>query len=196
MNQYHKLLAAACLAVSSFAAKAQCDTVSNFTFNNITSSKAVVSWSPAANIIDYEYGIRTDNLLPVAGTITTNTSISLQGLSPDVTIYVCVRSRCNTGTSAWTCSNFKTAPAGTGINSISETKTSVYPNPVTDILNFSFAGDKTHHVTIINSIGAVVGNFTLPAGTTTLNLSQLNPGLYFVKSASENEAQTFKIEKR
>lgn len=196
MNQYHKLLAAACLAVSSFAAKAQCDTVSNFTFNNITSSKATVSWDPVSNAVDYEYGIRTDTLFPVKGAVTTKTSILLQGLSPDVTIYVCVRTMCNTGVSQWTCHSFKTLPSTTGISNVSQSEAGVYPNPVTDILNFSFAGDKTHHVTIINSIGAVVGNFTLPAGTTTLNLSQLNPGLYFVKSASENEAQTFKIEKR
>lgn len=196
MNQYHKLLAAACLAVSSFAAKAQCDTVNTVSAVGIGSSSYVVSWPAVTNAIDYEYAIRVDNQIPAKGTITTHTSVQALGLQPDIVVYICIRTRCNTGLSQWTCQNFKTAPAGTGINSISETKTSVYPNPVTDILNFSFAGDKTHHVTIINSIGAVVGNFTLPAGTTTLNLSQLNPGLYFVKSASENEAQTFKIEKR
>lgn len=196
MNQYYKLLAAACLAVSSFAAKAQCDTVNTVSAVGIGSSSYVVSWPAVTNAIDYEYAIRVDNQIPAKGTITTHTSVQALGLQPDIVVYICIRTRCNTGLSQWTCQNFKTAPAGTGINSISETKTSVYPNPVTDILNFSFADDKTHHVTIINSIGAVVGNFTLPAGTTTLNLSQLNPGLYFVKSASENEAQTFKIEKR
>lgn len=196
MNQYYKCLATACLAIYSFAANAQCDTVSNFTFNNITSSKAVVSWNSVANIIDYEYGIRTDNTPPMKGAITTNTSISLQGLSPDVTIYVCVRSRCNTGTSAWTCSNFKTLPAGTGINNVSQTETGIYPNPVTDVLNFNFADKGVHHITIVNSIGAVVKTHILQSGETTLNLNNLQSGLYFVKTASTNNTETFKIEKR
>lgn len=86
--------------------------------------------------------------------------------------------------------------AGAGIKNISAAKTTVYPNPVTDIHNFSFAGIKAHHVTIIRRIGAVVGNYILSADTTTFNISQLNSGLYFVKYASENEPKTFKIEKR
>ncbi|MFN4248812.1 MAG: T9SS type A sorting domain-containing protein [Flavipsychrobacter sp.] len=196
MNQYYKLLAATCLVISSFAAKAQCDTVNTVSAVGIGSTSYVISWPAVANAVDYEYAIRIDNQIPAKGTITAHTSVQALGLQPDIVVYICIRTRCSTGLSQWTCQNFKTAPIGTSINSISETKTSVYPNPVTDILNFNFAVNKTHDVTIINSIGAVVGNFTLPAGTTTLNLSQLNPGLYFVKLASENEAQTFKIEKR
>lgn len=196
MNQFYKYLATACLAIFSYAANAQCDTVNTVSAVGIGSTSYVLSWPAVANAIDYEYAIRVDNQIPLKGTITTQTSVQALGLQPDIVVYICIRTRCNTGLSQWTCQNFKTAPASTGINSISETKTSVYPNPVNDILNFNFAVNKTHDVTIINSIGAVVGNYTLPAGTTTLNLSQLNTGLYFVKLASENEAQTFKIEKR
>ncbi len=196
MNQYYKLLVAACFAVTSFAAKAQCDTISNFMFNNITSAKAVVTWDPAANIIQYEYGIRTDNLLPIAGTYTSKTNVSLQGLSPDQTIYVCVRTHCNTGLSQWTCHSFKTLPASTGISNASVSDASVYPNPVKDILNFNFTDNGTHQVTIVNSIGVVVSKHILQSGETSLNLSNLQEGLYFVKTASENNIQTFKIDKR
>jgi|GEM_PF-3126811 len=196
MNQYYKLLAAACFAVTSFAAKAQCDTVSNFTFNNVTSSKALVNWDPVSNAIDYEYAVRTDNNIPPKGTITTQTSIQIMGLSPDVTIYVCVRARCNAGLSAWTCSNFKTLRASTGINTISQSEAGVYPNPVTDILYFNFADKGAHQITIVNSIGVVISKHVLQSNETSLNLSNLQSGLYFVKTASENNTQTFKIEKR
>lgn len=196
MNQYYKLLAATCLVVSSFTANAQCDTVSAINSVSIGATNILISWPQVSNGVDYEYAVRLDNSIPIAGTVTSQTSAQIMGVPADKIVYICIRTRCGSSVSEWKCSNFKTAPIGTSINSISEAKTTVYPNPVKDILNFNFAVNKTHDVTIINSIGAVVGNFTLPIGTTTLNLSQLNPGLYFVKLASENEAQTFKIEKR
>ena len=196
MNQYYKLLAATCLIISSFAAKAQCDTVNTVSAVGIGSTSYVISWPAVANAIDYEYAIRVDNQIPAKGTITTHTSVQALGLQPDIVGFICIRTRCSTGLSQWTCQNFKTAPIGTSINSISEAKTTVYPNPVTDILNFSLADNKSHNITIVNSIGTIVGNYTLPAGTSSLNINHLNAGLYFVKFASENEAQTFKIEKR
>lgn len=196
MNQYYKLMTTACLVVTFFAAKAQCDTVSNYTFNNVTSSKALVTWNLVGNAIDYEYAVRTDNNIPVQGTITTQTSIQIMGLPADVTIYVCVRARCNAGLSAWTCSNFKTLPGSTAINTVSQSETGVYPNPVTDVLHFNFADKGAHHITIVNSIGTVVSTHILQSGETSLNLSNLQGGLYFVKTASENNTQIFKIDKR
>jgi hypothetical protein len=196
MNQFYKYLATACLAISSFVANAQCDTVNTVNAVGISATSYVLSWPAVANAIDYEYAIRVDNQIPLKGTITTQTSVQALGLQPDVVVYICIRTRCNTGLSQWTCQNFKTAPVGTGINSISETKTTIYPNPVTDILNFSFVNSQSHNITIVSSIGTVVGNYTLPAGTSSLNINHLSTGLYFVKIASENEAQTFKIDKR
>lgn len=196
MNQYYKLLAATCLVVSSFTANAQCDTVSAINSVSIGPTNILISWPQVSNGVDYEYAVRLDNSIPIAGTITSQTSAQIMGIPADKIVYICIRTRCGSSVSEWKCSNFKTAPIGTSINSISEAKTTVYPNPVKDILNFSLADNKSHNITIVNSIGTIVGNYTLPAGTSSLNINHLNAGLYFVKFASENEAQTFKIEKR
>ncbi len=196
MNQYYKLFAIAYLAISSFVANAQCDTISSISTVSNGASSMVISWPLVANGVDYEYAVSLDNSIPISGIVTSQTSVQIMGIPADRIVYICIRTRCASGLSGWKCSNFKTAPIGTNINNVSANKTTIYPNPVTDVLNFNFANNNAHNISIVNSIGAVVGDYTLPAGTASLNLSHLSSGLYFVKIASEKQAETLKIDKR
>lgn len=197
MNQYYKLFVAACFAVIPFVAKAQCDTVS-VNFANITSTGAIGTWTTVANAQSYSYAVllATSPTPPAGGTITTQHTIHIQGMAPDREYKICVQTNCASGTSAWTCGSFKTLPGSTGINTVSQSEAGVYPNPVTDILHFNFADKGTHHISIVNTIGATISTHILQSGETSINLSNLQSGLYFVKSAAENNIQTFKIDKR
>lgn len=71
----------------------------------------------------------------------------------------------------------------------------VYPNPVSDVLNISLDREITA-VSIFNLLGQQVIVKTVNANETTIDVSQLQSGAYFVKVMSGNEVKTSKIIKK
>jgi hypothetical protein len=55
----------------------------------------------------------------------------------------------------------------------------IYPNPIVDILNIEL--NNNSEITIFNTMGQLLIQKQLNAGTNVLNLSSLNKGLFFVK---------------
>jgi len=55
---------------------------------------------------------------------------------------------------------------------------SVYPNPVNDVLNISISENNTS-ISIFDIVGKNVSDMKLINGTNTLNIENLNPGVYF-----------------
>ncbi|HPS27877.1 MAG TPA: T9SS type A sorting domain-containing protein [Bacteroidales bacterium] len=81
--------------------------------------------------------------------------------------------------------------ASAGIQDISGTEISIYPNPVTDQLHIN-AGTTEGTLTITNSLGAVVYQQQINSNT-TVNTSNYNSGLYFVRVESSNNVSTTKF---
>ena len=75
---------------------------------------------------------------------------------------------------------------------LNELKT--YPNPVNDILNFSFDKEITA-VSIINLLGQEVLSKSLNNNETSINVADLAAGAYLVKVLSGNEIKTVKVVK-
>lgn len=55
---------------------------------------------------------------------------------------------------------------------------SVYPNPVNDVLNISISENNTS-ISIFDIVGKNVSNMSLVNGKNSLNIENLNPGVYF-----------------
>ena len=69
--------------------------------------------------------------------------------------------------------------AGISENSAETISVNVFPNPTTDVVNFSISADgenKTYSVHIINSLGQDVKDFSL---NKTVTITGLKPGIYF-----------------
>ena len=75
---------------------------------------------------------------------------------------------------------------------INELKT--YPNPVKDILNFSF-DKEISTITIYNLVGQEVVSKSLNNNETSINVADLAAGAYLVKITSGNEVKTVKVVK-
>ncbi|WP_438710952.1 T9SS type A sorting domain-containing protein [Aquimarina muelleri] len=78
---------------------------------------------------------------------------------------------------------------GNGINN--STRLNVYPNPASNDLNVSFNSlDTVSQIRIVNILGKVVYNkevkSTLGSNTLKIDVSRLNPGIYFVKRGSQD----------
>lgn len=71
----------------------------------------------------------------------------------------------------------------TGIEEQQSESVQLYPNPASDKLNFVFKdGERPEKVEIVDVCGRTVLSFSITEGTTTVNTSGLEAGVYFVKA--------------
>lgn len=71
----------------------------------------------------------------------------------------------------------------------------VYPNPAINDLNIKSV-EKIKHVTLFNMEGKIISSMNAVDRNLTLDISDLNSGIYFVKVATENETITKKVIKQ
>ena len=78
--------------------------------------------------------------------------------------------------------NIIMVPIATGIDELNEAEPTIYPNPATYNITVNFNSNISDaKYTIINAIGNVVLNGTLNNNQSNIDISNLRPGLYFVK---------------
>lgn len=95
--------------------------------------------------------------------------------------------------------NFTTGQnVGIAENSFIQT-INLFPNPANDIVNFHFKTESTMNstISIYNSIGALVKTettiFNSDYNTISLDIQDLNSGLYFVEIVADTKKQTIKL---
>jgi|GEM_PF-3292378 len=79
-----------------------------------------------------------------------------------------------------------------GLNEEDIDEITLYPNPFVDQLNIETSGGPSN---IVNSLGQVVWSGDLAAGKTVLNLSNLEPGFYFLQSM-DGKFETIRLLKK
>ena len=67
-----------------------------------------------------------------------------------------------------------------------------YPNPTTDVITISI-GNETADITICNSFGKILKTFESTSGSTTIDLSDYDKGIYFVTVRTAGHVETNKI---
>ncbi len=71
----------------------------------------------------------------------------------------------------------------------------LFPNPTSDILNFSLNGLENTKVSVVDVTGKVVMNTTI-SSENTINVDSLKSGVYFVQLEIEGSQQSYKFVKR
>lgn len=71
----------------------------------------------------------------------------------------------------------------------------VYPNPVTDVLTIQMDNGGYDVLRLLNSMGQVVAQQSISNNTTTINMSHLSTGIYYLQLTGKNNTITQKIEK-
>jgi hypothetical protein len=70
----------------------------------------------------------------------------------------------------------------TGLNNVKkQSEVTFFPNPAKDVITLKYATTKAIDVTVYNILGAKVKSVTHSSNETTLNISDLEKGLYFIR---------------
>lgn len=144
----------------------------------------------------YEFNLGTSPTNFVFSTTSSNTTFNLYGLSEYTTYYWEIipinTTGPATGTAVW---SFTTGTAALSVDTPKKEIFSVYPNPVTDILNIK-GSETVVKAEVYNIAGqkvlAVENNSIIE---NTINLSALNRGMYIIKLHTEGSYQSIKITK-
>jgi chitinase len=89
----------------------------------------------------------------------------------------------------------KSATIETEVISESENKIEIYPTVVTDQLNIKNNNSKTQ-IVVFDPSGRCVINKLLEVGENSINVSNLNSGMYIIKTTNQNHSQTNMFMKR
>ncbi|MBS1773001.1 MAG: T9SS type A sorting domain-containing protein [Bacteroidetes bacterium] len=196
MNKYLLFLFIAFLSANA-KSNAQCDTVTNLSLQQLTSTSAKGTWDSVANATQYEYCIRIDTVKCSKGTLTSNRNVLFPSLAPDTTYYLCVRSYCST-VSAWACISFKTPPVPAAVKSLnSNNNIKVYPTATSGETTIEIPQPMTSEasVYIFNTTGQQVMKTAVHSGKNTINISQLSQGTYIIKIVDHNVNYITKLQK-
>ncbi len=96
----------------------------------------------------------------------------------------------NYGSGFWHFVLVKVQP--TSAHDLEENRFSIYPNPVTNILNLELAGGE-NEVTVYNLTGSLINRFTVSGEYGRYDMSNLNSGLYIFKVANDGQLKAFRV---
>lgn len=161
--------------------------------DNITaassSNSSEIKWTGNSASYDLEYG--AGNFAIGTGTRISNisaTTYNINNLLPNTNYKVLIKASCNTAT--WRTLNFTTAALGTV--EMDKVLLNVFPNPASDILNFS---EELKNITISDYSGRTLKTYKDAANK--VDISQLPKGNYIISGALKSgEIITKKIIKK
>ena len=164
-----------------------CQTPTQVAASNVTANSAVISWTANGNesrwLIDFNGQQVTADSNP----------FTLTGLSPNTTYAVKVQALCSdTETSEWSEAASFTTLQLEGIDDVNGTAITLYPNPATTVLTLS--GINGHaDVSIMDVNGRTCGKWAVKNGSTTLDISRLAQGAYFIRITGDKVNATRKL---
>lgn len=79
-----------------------------------------------------------------------------------------------------------------GINQIQQTKINVFPNPASALLSIQ-SESILHEIEVVNMLGAVIFTEQIYSSSHSLDVSQFNSGIYFMRLLSDEGVVTTKI---
>ena len=181
---------------------ATCESVSNLTADNITSSSAVISWTAPAGQTKWEltYGMQgVDEDHGTKVTVTDNPTYTIEGLDYETSYDVYVRAVCGEGVySAWSQKlSFTTRPVGINTAAADNTNVNIYPNPANTQATITVEGvNGKVEFAVADMNGRMIVTETIDCNgelVKTIDVSNLAKGAYFVHIYNDNFNATRKL---
>ncbi len=159
--------------------------------NGGSSFATIEEWNQGDEFVN---DVRENDAVNIIGPFTSNTQLRFRcdasGNSDWVYIDDVVITGCSTGTSRGTTTVAETPEVDVPTYDLSAI--TVYPNPVSDILNVKGIPENAH-VSLISLSGQIIGR---GIGQDEFDMTALNPGIYILKVVAESQVKTMKIIKQ
>ena len=150
------------------------------TVDTVTSTSIVFVWNAVEGAKEYAMYFGEEKLGTVEDTVA-----GINGLEPNMEYCVTVTAICDTVESAHSEKACATTLSGEGIEE-NATAFNIYPNPVNDKLYIETEVE-IETVVVYTITGVVVGQQSMVNGQQlTIDVANLNSGIYFVKVVTEN----------
>lgn len=160
--------------------------------NGGSSYTIVEEWNQGDEFVN---NVRENDAVTIQGPFTSNTRLRFRcdasGNSDWVYIDDVVITGCTTGTSRST-NTIVDTPVEEELPVIDLSEITVYPNPVSEMLNVVGVPEDAH-VSLISLTGQVIGR---GIGQDEFDMSALNPGIYILKVVASDQVRTMKILKQ
>ena len=165
-----------------------CDVPTGLTVGAVTHESIAISWDANTNVSSWNIQYR-----PVGGTLNsataTTNSYTISGLAPETTYQIQVQASCNDGqTSDWTAA--VTATTATGIENHLLNSISLYPNPANEVINVQCTMYNVQLIEVIDVYGKLIQTINVTDNLTSINVSNLASGMYFVRVTTEEGTAT------
>ena len=85
---------------------------------------------------------------------------------------------------------------GLGVNETTADWIHIYPNPATESVNVATGSITNERITLTNALGQTVQTIEPKTAITSINVSQLTDGVYFVNVLHNGQVKTYKIVKK
>ena len=172
---------------------APCIAPTGVTALNITGHAADLSWNTQAGST-FEYILNQNSTAPTTtGTTTSNNAFAASTLTSLTNYYFHVRTNCGNGNfSPWTTIPFTTLST-VGIEEQEIIDLAVYPNPANDLVTIS--GQNQGMIHVMNLKGQQLLSIDLEQ-TSTIDMTNLESGIYFLQYRFENKTALVKLIKQ
>jgi hypothetical protein len=169
--------------------------------SHVNTDQAVVYWNAVPTATHYEYAITTSATPPHVGTEYHFTALHTSALDDGKEYFIHVRSHCNSigvvDASPWASASFKTFPVSVGGTAGQKLAIAAYPNPVTEVLTIEISGPRSASASIVlvDASGRELKHINADSAKTNIDMSNLAPGVYFVRYTDQAFSRVIRIAK-
>ena len=167
-----------------------CNAPTGLIVGTITHESIAISWDNDANVNSWNIQYR-----PVGGTLSsatsTTNSYTITGLASETEYEIQVQSDCGDGNlSEWSAT--VNATTTVGIENWLLSSISLYPNPAKDVINVQCTMNNVQieSIEVFDVYGKLLQTVSMTPETTSINISNLAAGMYFVRVTTEQGAVT------
>lgn len=178
-----------------------CEAPTNVVVSNVTTTSAVVSWTPGNNETSWEVSYGPSHFAQGDGTsiVVDNTTYTIDGLEPESNYDVYVRALCSeTSHSRWsTVARFETLPE-TGIDNVDgDSRVRIYPNPASDVTTLVINGvEGRMAATLFDMSGRAIQHYQFECNGNCeqrIDIEGLANGTYFVRLTGDTMNSVSKV---
>ena len=171
-----------------------CTDPTTIMFTAIDATEATIEWNGTSGLYNVEYGVYGFTQGTGTSFTTTNNSCVLTGLTPQTGYTVYVQGTCIEN-APWVNTSFTTLE-GNAINEQNDgQKITIMPNPATSVLNIE-TETNFDQIQILNLLGQNIYRNNLNTNNISINISDLQAGIYFIRLSFGNNIVTKKFIKK